>query len=190
MAHSNLRIVGVDDGSSNRKVRKNALLLVVLFNGVRIEAVRVGKIKLDGNDAAEVLQRLLRKLTYDLVLLSGISFGGFNVIDISKLSRDLHKPIIVIIGEKPNNTAVKAALRDHFEDWKIRWKRVSSAGRLHSCKPLRNEPKLFFEIKGNTPQFARQVIIRTAIVSRLPEPIRIARLLAKGLSPFTDFINA
>jgi endonuclease V-like protein UPF0215 family len=192
MAPLNLRVVGVDDGafSSSKKIGERALLMAVLFKGSRIQAVRIDTIEVDGNDAAPVLQALLKRLRYDLILLSGISFAGFNLIDISKLARKLHKPIIAISREKPNNKAVKLALRGHFKDWKSRWSIVCAAGKLYSCKPLPSEPKLYFEVKGATPEYARHVITGTAFISRLPEPVRVARILAHGLSPLTGAINA
>jgi hypothetical protein len=192
MEPPNLRIVGVDDGAFSpcRKIGERALLVVVLVSGSRIEGVRVGTIEVDGNDSAIVLQRLLRRLRYDLVILSGISFAGFNLIDISKLSRRLRKPIIAVSGQKPNNRAVKAALRGHFADWRSRWRIVRAAGKLYSCKPLVSEPRLFFEVKGTTPRHARQILTRTGLISRLPEPVRAARILARGLSPLTRIINA
>ena len=118
-----------------------------------------------------VLQVLLRRLRYDLVILSGISFGGFNLIDISKLLVNCINQSLQLAGEKPNNRAVKLALRGHFEDWKTRWSIVCAAGKLYSCKPLASEPKLYFEVKGATPEFARRVIAGTAFISRLPEPL-------------------
>jgi endonuclease V-like protein UPF0215 family len=192
MVPLNLRVVGVDDGafSPSKKIGERALLMAALFKGSRIHAVRVGTIEVDGNDAAIVLQLLLRRLRYDIVLLSGISFAGFNLIDISKLTRKLHKPIIAISREKPNNKAVKLALREHFKDWKTRWNIVCAAGKLYSCKPLASEPQLYFEVKGATPEYARRVIIGTAFISRVPEPLRVARILAHGLSPLTGTINA
>jgi len=186
-----LEIVGVDDGAfvPNRRDQR-AILLTVLLRRARIRAIRVGTIEVDGNDAADVLQELLRCLRYDLVMLSGISFGGFNLIDICKLAHDLRKPVIVISGDKPNNRAVRAALRGHFDDWEDRWRIVRSAGKLYSCKPLKSEPKLYFEVKGTKPKFARQVIAGNALISRLPEPIRVAGILARGLSPYTGSISA
>jgi hypothetical protein len=148
----------------------------------RIRGVRVGTIEVDGTDARSVLKSLVRTLSYDLVMLSGISFGGFNVIDISRLSSELKKPIIAISGGRPDNRAVRRALKDHFADWETRWRCVRSAGRLYTCKPLKHEPKLYFEVKGATPNYARRIIMRTAVISRLPEPVRVASIIAKGLS--------
>lgn len=190
MGPLDLGIVGVDDGAFVTNRSQRALLLTVLLRRARIWAIRVGTIEVDGNDAADILQELLRLLRYDVVMLSGISFGGFNLIDISRLAHNLRKPVIAISGEKPNNRAVRAALREHFGDWEERWKIVRSAGKLYSCKPLASEPKVYFEVKGAKPNFARQVIAGTALISRLPEPIRIARILARGLSPYTASFSA
>jgi len=187
-----LNVVGVDDGAfaASKTAREHALLLAVLLRGSRIRRVRVGTIEIDGTDAGAVLKALVRTLSLDLVMLSGISFAGFNVIDIWRLANELKKPIIAISGDQPDNRAVRKALKDHFADWEMRWRSVRSAGKLYTCKPLKDEPKLYFEVRGATPDFARSVISRTAVISRLPEPIRVARIIAKGLSPLTGTIRS
>jgi endonuclease V-like protein UPF0215 family len=187
-----LKIVGVDDGafSPTKTIGERALLLAVLFRRSHIQKIRMSTVEVDGTDAKTILKSLVRKLRYDLIMLSGISFAGFNIIDISELTHDLQKPVIVISGEKPDNRAVRKALKDHFVDWRSRWDDVRSAGKLYACKPLKDEPKLYFEVKGATPDFARRVISRTAVISRLPEPIRVARILAKGLSLLTATMHS
>lgn len=182
-----MRIVGVDDGAfhPSKKVKQRTLLVAVLFHKLRVLDVRVGRIEVDGRDANNVLASLLRNVAYDVVMLSGISFGGFNVVDIATLSKELRKPVIAITGERPHNEAVRKALREHFADWRDRWQMVRSAGRIYSFAPLRNEPHLYFEVRGATPLFAKKAIASTAIISRLPEPIRVARILARGLSGLT-----
>jgi endonuclease V-like protein UPF0215 family len=116
-------------------------------------------------------------------MLSGISFGGFNLVDIKHLSGQIGKPVIAVIGERPNNTAVRHALRRHFEDWKARWQMVRNAGSVYSSSPFLKEPKVYFEVKGGSPSFARKLIASSSTISRLPEPIRVAGLLARGLAP-------
>jgi len=187
-----LKIVGVDDGAFSpiKTIGERALLLVVLYRMSHIQTVRLGTIEVDGTDAGATLKSLVRKLPLDLVMLSGISYAGFNIMDISKLAHDLEKPVIAVSGERPDNKAVRKALKDHFADWKRRWGNVRSAGKLYACRPLKDEPKLYFEVKGATPDFARRVISRTAVISRLPEPIRVARIMAKGLSPLTATIHS
>lgn len=182
-----MRIVGVDDGAfhPSKKVKQRTLLVAVLFHKLRVLGLRVGRIDVDGRDANKVVTCLLRSVRYDAVMLSGISFGGFNVVDIARLSKDLRRPVIAITGDRPHNEAVRKALHEHFTDWRDRWRMVRSAGRIYSLAPLRNEPRLYFEVRGATSLFAKKAIASTAIISRLPEPIRVARILAKGLSGLT-----
>ncbi len=183
-----LRIVGVDDGAfpADKRVKRYALLAVVLFQNSVISAVRVGPIEVDGRDANRALASMLKTMRFDVVMLSGISFGGFNLVDIAELARSTQKPVIAVSREKPDNAAVRRALWKHFIDWRERWRMVRSAGRLYSFKPLQQEPKLYFEVKGASAAFAKKAIASAATISRLPEPIRVAGIVARGLSALTE----
>jgi len=181
-----MRIVGVDDGSfhAHQIEKQQTLLLAVLFENLRISTVRMDRIEVDGRDSNRVLRSILGKMKFDLVMLSGISFGGFNVVDIAELSKFLHRPVVALSGERPDNHAVREALRDHFDDWKERWRMVRNAGKIYSYRPLANEPSLFFEVQGGSPILVKEAIALTSRISRLPEPIRVARILARSLSNF------
>jgi len=175
----------VDGGAvpKDRSTNQSTLLVAALLQNSRILTVKMGRITVDGMDASRVLTSLLIRLRYDAILLSGISFGGFNLIDLKRLSQATRRPVIAVTGERPSNAAVRSALRKHFADWKERWRIVENAGRLYSCKPLPEEPKLFFEVRGTSSQSAKRIIISSAAISRLPEPVRVAGLLARGLTP-------
>jgi endonuclease V-like protein UPF0215 family len=187
-----MRIVGVDDGAFplHRKAKDRTLLVAVLFDNLRLLNVICGQIEVDGRDANKILQHLLRRMRFDAVMLSGLSFAGFNVVDIASLSKSFQKPVIAVIGERPHNQAVRRALCKHFTDWKDRWSIVRSAGKMHSFTPLRNEPRLYFEVQGAPPDFAKKAIASTAVISRLPEPVRVARILARGLGSLTEISAA
>lgn len=159
----------------------STVLVVVLLQGTQILDLRLGAIEIDGLDAQPVLVSLLNGLSYDAVMLSGVSFGGFNVIDILELAGTIHKPVIAVIREKPDNRAVYEALRKHFHDWRQRWRMIQRAGALYSCRPVPDEPRLYFEVKGGSQVFARNAICTWSSVSRLPEPVRVAGIIAKGL---------
>lgn len=183
-----MRVIGIDDGTFqlNNRGSQRALVLAVLCRDLRISAIRAGSVRVDGTDSNRVLGSMLRPLRFDVTLMSGLSLGGFNLVDIHKLACDTQGPVIALTGERPDNKAVRRALRDHFDDWKIRWKIVLGAGKLYSCKPLKDEPRLYFEVRGASSGFARKVIKATAAISRLPEPVRVAGILARGLSSLME----
>ena len=144
--------------------------------------MELSAVQVDGTNANGVLLTLLKKMRFDAVMLSGISFAGFNVVDIEDLAARSRRPVIAITGEKPDNNAVRNALRDHFKDWKNRWRMIRAAGRTYRFKPRADEPPLYFEVRGASHVFAEDCITATARISRLPEPIRVAGIVARGLS--------
>jgi len=185
-----LRTVGVDDGgfqsqwSSVRRQGK-AVLAAVLLNEYWIDDIHVGEITVDGLDATEVLAKLLDQWEFDAIFLSGMSFAGFNLIDAEAISRRFGRPVIVVSGDRPDNMAVKKALQKHFTDWEARWKIIGKLGRIYSAAPAVAAPPLYFEAVGLSARSARLMIRALAVSSRLPEPIRVARLVARGLTRYT-----
>jgi len=185
-----LRTVGVDDGgfqSQWSQIRRHgkAILAAVLLNEYWIDDIHVGEITVDGLDATEILANLLNHWTFDAVFLSGVSFAGFNLIDAAAIYKKFRRPVIVVSGDKPDNMAVKKALQKHFADWEARWRIIRKLGRIYSAAPVVAEPPLYFEAVGLSPRSAKLMIRALAVSSRLPEPIRVARLVARGLTRYT-----
>ena len=180
-----LRILGVEDGSFdafNRKAPGRTLLCGVLMKGDRILKVRHAEIRVDGLDATDKLLSLMRGVEVDAVILGGITFGGFNVIDPRVINTETEVPVIVYSGVEPDNDAVRAALRKHFPDWKRRWKIIEGLGEIHSTRVFREDPEIYFEAIGCDPEWAEEVLKDSAMISRIPEPVRVAGLMARGLT--------
>jgi len=90
--------------------------MAVLLRGSKIEHAKACKITVDGLDATEKLIEILNGWDFDAVLLAGVSFAGFNVIDPMAIHEKFREPTIIISRTKPDNKAVKRALQRHFED--------------------------------------------------------------------------
>jgi hypothetical protein len=177
-----LPIVGVEDGSFQKGITRRSLLAAVLFRGLEIEDVKFTKITVDGLDATRRLSALLNDWKFAAVLLAGVSFAGFNIIDPTAIHEKSEKPVIIISRTKPDNKAVKRALQRHFEDWKTRWKVFGKLGSIHKVVVLADEPPIYIEAMGTDAKWARDLIRALAVCGRVPEPIRAARLIARGLS--------
>lgn len=159
-----------------------ASLVAVWFDGLRIGNIRMGALMVDALDVTDVILRLVSKTPTDIVFLSGASFAGFNIVDSRRLHAALHVPIIVVSREKPNNASVRRALKKHFADWKTRWALVRALGRIHAFAPKASEEPLYFEAIGVSVAKARRIIRAYCVTSRVPEPIRVAGIVAKGLA--------
>jgi len=177
-----MSIVGVEDGSFLKGTTRKALLAAVLFKGVEIKDVKITKMTVDGLDATKKFAKILNQWTFDAVLLAGVSFAGFNIIDPTIIHEKFRKPVIIISRTKPDNKAVKRALQRHFEDWKIRWAVFEKLGSIHEVVILTEEPPVYVETVGVDIRWACNLIQALAVCGRVPEPIRVARLIARGLS--------
>ncbi len=179
--------IGIDDGPflSRRLGGSRAPLVAVLLKGPHLVKARTAWIGVDGFDATGVASRMLSSLRAreSPILLAGATFGGFNVINPRMLMRQFRTPTIVVIGSRPNNRAVKRALVKHFPDWRRRWRILSALGPLHQVRTVRNEGPIFYETFGCVDNEARKILTEWAYVSRIPEPLRVAGLVARGLFP-------
>lgn len=178
------RCIGIDDGPFPPKTDDNvryAPLIAVWLKGSHLQQFRADWITVDGLDATRRAQLLLRDSRHIPVLLSGVTFGGFNLISPWKIHKLTKAPVIVVIGSRPDNRAVKRALSRHFSDWRERWNLVKSLGPLHHVRTMAGEGPVFFERFGCSTREARLILKSWAFVSRVPEPLRVAGILARGL---------
>ncbi len=83
-----IRILGIDDGPFKKNVDKETILTGVLIKpDGYIEGILLRTIAVDGTDVNEkilsmVNGRFLREI--NIIMTNGITFGGFNVMDIEK----------------------------------------------------------------------------------------------------------
>ncbi len=180
------RTIGIDDGPFPPKTDyriRYAPLLAVWLKGSRLQKVKAEWIIVDGLDATQKAERILKGSKGTPVLLSGVSFGGFNLIDARKIQRLCKAPVIIVTGSRPDNRAVKRALSRHFPDWKLRWDLIRSLGPLHRVRTRLTDPPVFFENFGCSSRDAVTILKRAFFISRMPEALRVANILAKGLFP-------
>ena len=179
--------VGIDDGPflSRRLGGSTAPLVVAQLNGPHLVKARVGRISVDGLDGTTIALRMLNSLPVrdSPILLAGATYAGFNIINPRVLQRRFRTPTIVVIGSRPNNRAVKRALVRHFPDWRKRWRILSALGPLYQVRTFRNEGPIFYEAFGCEDNEARRILKESSYVSRTPEPLRVAGLVARGLFP-------
>jgi endonuclease V-like protein UPF0215 family len=181
-----LRLFGVEDGSFEAfpvDEKGHCFLCGVEMEASHIVDIRLAKIQVDGLDATEKLLTILESFGGDAIILGGITFAGFNIVDPVKVHLETGSPVIVYSGEEPDNEGVLNALKAHFQDWRERWAIIENAGPIHTTQPFPGEPPVYFEVVGNTKEWGEEVLRASALVSRIPEPVRVAGIVARGLSP-------
>ena len=180
--------VGVQDGSFEAfqrgiasAIQYTSLCLTKLAGSV-IQDIKLACITVDGLDATEALINNLAGWDYDVVILGGATFAGFNVVDVENVYKTTGKPVIVFSSKYPDMEATLHALRKHFPDWEMRWNRYEALGELFELR-LDDAPSVYYEVVGESTSYAEKVLREQAINGRTPEAVRVADLIAKGVSP-------
>ena len=178
-----LDIVGVEDGGfvAFRPNQITLLCAVEMFGGI-VKAVKLGQVTVDGMDATETIINMLVNIRCDALILGGVSFAGFNVVDVARIQKNLGVPVIAYSGEKPDSTSVLFALKAHFKDWEDRWTPIERLGEVYSTVTKLGLPPVFYEVVGESSEWAEKVLKESATLTRIPEPVRVAGLIARGLT--------
>jgi len=173
-------VIGIDDSPFPRSFRGDVPFVGVAYSGLRIEGVLHGKIRRDGDNSTSAIAEMIQNSKFAphnrLVLMEGIALAGFNVVDIHALSERLGMAVLVVSKKNPNIDAVKKALLGRILEGARKWALVEKAGLMEPCE------KLFIQRAGISPNDAKTVIRRLALHGRLPEPVRVAHLVASALA--------
>ncbi|MGB9622551.1 MAG: DUF99 family protein [Candidatus Bathyarchaeia archaeon] len=177
-------VIGVEDGSFKSFDRKNGytILCCVLMDNYKILKVFLSRIQVDGMDATSKLLKMITDVEYSTIILGGITFAGFNIIDPRKIFEEKRSPIIIYSSHKPNNEKILNALKKHFEDWHKRWGIIHSLGNIYEFEVKLGDPPIYFEIIGETLEYAKSILKQYTMIYRVPEPIRVAKIIARGVS--------
>lgn len=172
-------VIGFDDGPFPRDVRAGPVLLVgAVCARSRLDGVLSGRVTRDGADATEVMARLVTGSQFDghvqAVLLNGIAVAGFNVIDIHGLAEALGRPVLVIARRPPRLDKIRRAL-DLLTDGARKWSFIERAG------PMEAVGGLYLQRAGLSLAAASDLLSATTIHGRLPEPLRLAHIIAGGI---------
>jgi len=182
---SEIRILGVDDGKFVPHTSGAVIVVGVVSRGGRsIDGVMHTHVTIDGFDATEQLTYMINSSPHSkqlrLVMLNGITFAGFNVVDIKKLNSATKLPIIAATLHKPDLEAVRKAL-DNLPESDERWKMILAAGDIHEVRCM--SKKIYLELAGISLDDAQEVVQLTSTNSHFPEPLRVAHLVASGITP-------
>lgn len=175
-----IRILGIDDSAL---LSKRVMIVGAVFRGGDwIDGVLRSEITKDGLDATCVICNMIKKSKHygqiRAVILDGITYGGFNVVDIQMLYRETGIPVIVIMRSYPDFEKIKSALK-YFPDGEERWMIIKRAGEIEEVPGKKNS--IYIQRAGIGLETVKKIIRLTSIRSNIPEPLRVAHLIATGI---------
>jgi uncharacterized protein len=171
--------MGFDDAPFPRGHRGDVTIVGTLYAGHRLDGIVTGQVRRDGANATRVLAALSRGSRFGAhlhaILLQGIALAGFNVVDLAALHMLTRLPVLVVARRRPDLDAIRRALLERVPGGRRKWALIERAG------PMEPLGGVFVQRAGLEPAEAEALLAATIIHGKLPEPLRIAHLVAGGL---------
>ena len=179
MIKKEIRVIGIDDSPFNKFKDKKALVIgVVMRGGSWIDGILSAKVAVDGNDSTGKIIDMINKCKFkpqlQCIFLDGIAVAGFNVIDVKELSKKTNLPVITIIRRMPDIDNIKKTLIKINQKEKI--KLIEKAGDIVQINDI------FAQLTGIDLDTAKKILKIVCTRSLIPEPLRLAHLIAGGVT--------
>ena len=179
-----LRLVGVDDGffpQYYKELRLRTVLAGALYRGRELVDLRLSSVTVDGDDGTERVLSILRSFgRVDVVFLDGVTLAGFNVVNPEALL-EACTAVIVVYKFQPKLEKVETALRKHFVDWQARFNVIRKTYERSQIIATRWKP-MRVALLGSIAEDLGRLMSYLQLVSSVPEPLRIADLVASAMS--------
>ena len=180
-----IRVLGVDDGVFTPHVKGLVPVVGVVFRGgYWLEGVMHTKVEADGFDATDKLASMIITSPHHkqlrVVMLNGITFAGFNVVDVRKLNAETKLPVIAVTRDKPDFAEIHEALKN-LPKSEERWKAILNAGETLEVFTRNENEKIYVQISGIFEEDAKKILRLTSTRSNIPEALRVAHVIASGI---------
>lgn len=178
-----LRVLGIAESYRGRhdEGAVSRLAGVVMRRDLRIDGFGTDEATVGGMDATGAVVRLVRSVGRDdvrLVMLSGAVIAWFNVIDAAEVA-DATGCAVVSVTYEPS-PGLEEAIRRHFPGDTARLEAYGRLGeRLEVA--LSTGATVFLRPFGIDLPDAAALVDAFTLDGGVPEPLRVARLIARGL---------
>lgn len=148
---------------------------------IGVRRIAWSTVKVDLNTTEHAIMAISRNLGGSLILLDGITYAGFDVVNPARLSNSTGKGVIVVQTHPLNLTRIRLALQKHFTDWYERYTIIEDVYKnmFYVETPWRT---VRIHVQGINVNEAISVVKRLCLYSPVPEPLRIADKISSALS--------
>lgn len=177
--------MGVDDGPFEPRSKGEVPLVGVVYRGGRwLDGVLKTYIKQDGTDVTERLIDMVNRSRHRgqlrVLMVDGVTFAGFNVLDVKEVFRKTDLPVIVISRELPDMEDIREAIK-HLPKWRERWKIIKGLGKIYPVRTKSRGAPIYMQLVGIKRVDAERVVKLSSTRSLVPEPLRVAHLIATAI---------
>ena len=180
-----IRVIGVDDSPFVPHTKGQVLIIGVVFRGgYWLDGVMHTKIAVDGFDSTEKIVAMITSSPHykqlRVIMLNGVTFAGFNIVDVKALNAGTKLPVMTVTREKPDLAKIRKALKN-LPKSQERWNTILNAGEPFEVPTRRGKKKIYMQVIGISRDDAQKILRLTSTRSNIPEALRVAHLIASGV---------
>jgi len=178
-----LRALGIAESFKKNIGARSILAGVVMRGDLVIDGFSFTTITIGGMDATDGvirLYKLLNREDINVILLNGVVIAWFNVIDLQRVYDELQVPIIAVTYEE-SKEPLDRYFKEYFPD---SWEKRVEVYRRNGLRErifLKTGHEVFVRYLGISKNEAKGILNRFLLQGAIPEPLRVARLLARSL---------
>lgn len=177
-----IRVLGVDDAPFAFEDETTELVGTVMRAGDYVEGFVVREIHVDGSDVTDTVVDMVNGTQHtnqlQVVLLDGITFGGFNVVDMDRLQTESGVAVIAVSRRKPDRERMRRGLQN-VENTEGRMELVEAAG--EAAEHGLDAGSVWFQWRGCSEDQARTILDCVVVRGLVPEPVRVSHLAGAAL---------
>ncbi len=171
-------LIGIDDGPFDKHADAVTPIVGVVMEGSDlVEGVAMTRFPIDGAGVTDFLAEWIGGLRFlpglQGIVLGGITIAGLAVVDVERLSEALGLPVLVLNRKDPRSHRLAGAL--------------SSAGLADRLEVVDRTPPslpvsdgLYLACAGASPEAAARLVDASRRKGEMPEPLRLAHLIASA----------
>ncbi len=177
-----IRVLAIDDSA----LISDQIMIVGAFfrGGDWLDGVMRSYVKKDGMDSTDVITNMIMSSKHReqirIIMLDGVTYAGFNPVDINLIWERTGIPIIAVMRCYPDLRKIEDALM-HLPEPEKRMDTILRAGSITEVRPNPGSNPIYIQCAGIEAQHAAKIVKLTATRSNIPEPLRVAHLIATGI---------
>jgi len=176
------RTLGVSESFVKGVSEKSILAGVVMRADMMIDGFTFSRVTVGGLDATDKILEMYKSLNRDdinLLMLNGCVISWYNVIDLHRVSDETGLPLICVTYNE--SAGLERYFKEYFpDDWMTRVE-IYRRNRERTAITLSTGHTVYIRFIGMSIEEAKGVLNKFTSHGSVPEPLRVARLLARAL---------
>lgn len=176
-----VRVLGIAESFLKTKP-SSRLAGVVMRKDLRVDGFGFSKISVGGDDATEGVLKIFKGLErsdLNALLLNGSVISWFNIVDLDEVYKETGLPVISLTYEE--SEGLEGYIREYFPHPQ---EKIEMYRKLGNREPLRLKTgfEVYARFLGATAEETKGLLNSFTLEGKVPEPLRVARLLARSIS--------